>query len=84
MPVGAGAMGIDERLIEVVLSLSHVCALTIRIYFSIFIVKAKPLLQEQDEQLGQVPAVHSMVQSIRDSFAENRRGICKFREWSGS
>ncbi|KAJ4708616.1 Acyl--UDP-N-acetylglucosamine O-acyltransferase [Melia azedarach] len=56
MPVGAGAMGIDERLIEV----------------------------EQDEQLGQVPAVHSMVQSIRDSFAENRRGICKFREWSGS
>uniref|UniRef100_M0ZHJ1 Acyl-[acyl-carrier-protein]--UDP-N-acetylglucosamine O-acyltransferase n=1 Tax=Solanum tuberosum TaxID=4113 RepID=M0ZHJ1_SOLTU len=39
---------------------------------------------EQHEDLGLFPAVSSMVQSIRDSFAENRRGICKFRSWSGS
>ncbi|KAG8657018.1 probable acyl-[acyl-carrier-protein]--UDP-N-acetylglucosamine O-acyltransferase, mitochondrial isoform X1 [Manihot esculenta] len=39
---------------------------------------------EQDKELGQVPVVCSMVQSLRDSFAENRRGICKFRHWSGS
>ncbi|XP_057800040.1 probable acyl-[acyl-carrier-protein]--UDP-N-acetylglucosamine O-acyltransferase, mitochondrial isoform X1 [Salvia miltiorrhiza] len=34
---------------------------------------------EKDEELGQVAAVRSMVESIRDSFAEDRRGICKFR-----
>ncbi|RAL37134.1 hypothetical protein DM860_004056 [Cuscuta australis] len=34
---------------------------------------------EQHEELMLVPAVSSMVQSIRDSFAETRRGICKFR-----
>lgn len=39
---------------------------------------------EQNEQLAYVPAVCSMIQSIRDSFAEERRGICKFRSWSGS
>ncbi|KAJ0031369.1 hypothetical protein Pint_13366 [Pistacia integerrima] len=38
---------------------------------------------EQDEQLSNVPAVCSMVQSIRDSLTENRRGICKFRQWTG-
>ncbi|XP_021606437.1 probable acyl-[acyl-carrier-protein]--UDP-N-acetylglucosamine O-acyltransferase, mitochondrial isoform X3 [Manihot esculenta] len=38
----------------------------------------------EDKELGQVPVVCSMVQSLRDSFAENRRGICKFRHWSGS
>ncbi|XP_021606436.1 probable acyl-[acyl-carrier-protein]--UDP-N-acetylglucosamine O-acyltransferase, mitochondrial isoform X2 [Manihot esculenta] len=41
-------------------------------------------LTELDKELGQVPVVCSMVQSLRDSFAENRRGICKFRHWSGS
>ncbi|XVF88730.1 hypothetical protein PTKIN_Ptkin19aG0074100 [Pterospermum kingtungense] len=39
---------------------------------------------EHDEDLGSVPAVCSMLQSIRDSFTENRRGICKFRQWSTS
>lgn len=39
---------------------------------------------EQHEELGQVPVVCSMIQSIRDSFCENRRGICKFRQWSAS
>lgn len=39
---------------------------------------------EQNEQLAYVPAVCSMIQSTRDSFAEERRGICKFRSWSGS
>ncbi|KAG5547236.1 hypothetical protein RHGRI_013042 [Rhododendron griersonianum] len=33
---------------------------------------------EQNEELAYVPAVCSMVQSIRDSFAEDRRGICSF------
>ncbi|XVE98009.1 hypothetical protein REPUB_Repub03eG0068300 [Reevesia pubescens] len=39
---------------------------------------------EHDEDLGNAPAVCSMLQSIRDSFTENRRGICKFRQWSSS
>nr|GME21752.1 inactive protein kinase SELMODRAFT_444075-like isoform X1 [Ipomoea batatas] len=34
---------------------------------------------EQHEELILVPAVSSMVKSIRDSFVESRRGICKFR-----
>lgn len=36
--------------------------------------------QEQDEELAHVPAVCSMLQSIRQSFTEDRRGICKFRD----
>ncbi|KAB2024346.1 hypothetical protein ES319_D06G081500v1 [Gossypium barbadense] len=39
---------------------------------------------EHNEDLGSVPAVCSMLQSIRDSFTENRRGVCKFRQWSSS
>ncbi|PSS01964.1 Acyl-[acyl-carrier-protein]--UDP-N-acetylglucosamine O-acyltransferase [Actinidia chinensis var. chinensis] len=39
---------------------------------------------EQHEELACVPAVSSMVQSIRDSFAEDRRGICKVQSWSSS
>ncbi|XP_068648485.1 probable acyl-[acyl-carrier-protein]--UDP-N-acetylglucosamine O-acyltransferase, mitochondrial isoform X2 [Aristolochia californica] len=39
---------------------------------------------EQDEELSNLPVVCSMVQSIRDSFELNRRGICKFSHWSGS
>lgn len=30
------------------------------------------------EELGDMPAVVSLVQSIRDSFSKERRGICKF------
>ncbi|XP_050270259.1 probable acyl-[acyl-carrier-protein]--UDP-N-acetylglucosamine O-acyltransferase, mitochondrial [Quercus robur] len=36
---------------------------------------------EQNEELAHIPAVCSMVQSIRNSFSEDRRGICKFRHW---
>ncbi|XP_008795481.2 probable acyl-[acyl-carrier-protein]--UDP-N-acetylglucosamine O-acyltransferase, mitochondrial [Phoenix dactylifera] len=39
---------------------------------------------EQDKDLAEFPAVSSMVQSIRSSFQQRRRGICKFRNWSGS
>lgn len=39
---------------------------------------------EQHEELAHVPIVSSMVQSIRDSFTENGRGICTFRHWTGS
>lgn len=40
--------------------------------------------QEQDEELAHIPAISFMLQSIRESFAEDRRGICKFRCWSGT
>lgn len=46
--------------------------------------EAKLILQEQHEELAHVPVVSSMVQSIRDSFTENGRGICRFRHWTGS
>ncbi|KAK2398083.1 acyl-[acyl-carrier-protein]--UDP-N-acetylglucosamine O-acyltransferase [Trifolium repens] len=39
---------------------------------------------EQHEGLIQVPAVRAMLKSIRDSFAEDRRGICKYRYWNDS
>ncbi|CAH1425200.1 unnamed protein product [Lactuca virosa] len=39
---------------------------------------------ECDEELSLIPAVISLVKSIRDSLGENRRGICKFRSWSFS
>ncbi|XP_061368946.1 probable acyl-[acyl-carrier-protein]--UDP-N-acetylglucosamine O-acyltransferase, mitochondrial isoform X2 [Gastrolobium bilobum] len=41
-------------------------------------------LAEVHEELIHVPAVRAMLQSIRDSFAEDRRGICKYRHWNGS
>ena len=46
--------------------------------------KSRLILQEQHEELAHVPVVSSMVQSIRDSFTENGRGICRFRHWIGS
>ncbi|XP_022147531.1 probable acyl-[acyl-carrier-protein]--UDP-N-acetylglucosamine O-acyltransferase, mitochondrial isoform X2 [Momordica charantia] len=39
---------------------------------------------EQHEKLAHIPPVCSMIQSIRASFEQNRRGICKFRPWSRS
>ncbi|CAK7352668.1 unnamed protein product [Dovyalis caffra] len=39
---------------------------------------------EEDKELCKVPSVCTMIQSLRDSFAQNRRGICKFRYFSGS
>ncbi|KVH93958.1 Bacterial transferase hexapeptide repeat-containing protein, partial [Cynara cardunculus var. scolymus] len=39
---------------------------------------------ECHEDLSLVPAVLSLVQSIRESLGEDRRGICKFRSWSFS
>ena len=44
----------------------------------------KLIVQEQHEGLIHVPAVRAMLQSIRNSFAEDRRGVCKFRHWNGS
>ncbi|XP_058722308.1 probable acyl-[acyl-carrier-protein]--UDP-N-acetylglucosamine O-acyltransferase, mitochondrial isoform X2 [Vicia villosa] len=41
-------------------------------------------LAQVHEGLIHIPVVRAMLQSIRDSFAENRRGICKYRSWSGS
>ncbi|KAI3978242.1 hypothetical protein MKX01_013073 [Papaver californicum] len=39
---------------------------------------------EQTKELAMLDVVCSMVESIRDSFDQDRRGICKFRHWSGS
>ncbi|KAK9131021.1 hypothetical protein Sjap_011508 [Stephania japonica] len=39
---------------------------------------------EHDEELCKSDAVSSMLQSIRDSFGQHRRGICKFRCWNNS
>ncbi|KAK8929060.1 hypothetical protein KSP39_PZI017217 [Platanthera zijinensis] len=39
---------------------------------------------ELNRELAEVSAVCSMVRSIRDSFTESRRGICKFGHWRGS
>ncbi|KAF9615074.1 hypothetical protein IFM89_021645 [Coptis chinensis] len=39
------------------------------------------VVEEQSSELANFQVVHSMVQSIRDSFEQNRRGICKSRFW---
>lgn len=39
---------------------------------------------EQHQDLALVPAVCFMVQSIRESLKEDRRGICKFRSRTSS
>ncbi|XP_072960255.1 probable acyl-[acyl-carrier-protein]--UDP-N-acetylglucosamine O-acyltransferase, mitochondrial isoform X2 [Typha angustifolia] len=41
-------------------------------------------LAETEKELAECSSVSSMVQSIRDSFEEGRRGICKFRNWNCS
>ncbi|CAF2069127.1 unnamed protein product [Brassica napus] len=39
---------------------------------------------EHNQDLCSVPTVGAMLQSIRDSFTDGRRGICKFRQWLDS
>ncbi|KAI3888822.1 hypothetical protein MKW92_003165 [Papaver armeniacum] len=39
---------------------------------------------EQTRELAMFDVVRSMVESIRNSFEQDRRGICKFKHWSGS
>lgn len=38
---------------------------------------------EENNEFAESPLVRSMVKSIRESFVQSRRGICKFRHWSG-
>uniref|UniRef100_A0A0D3A3F7 UDP N-acetylglucosamine O-acyltransferase C-terminal domain-containing protein n=1 Tax=Brassica oleracea var. oleracea TaxID=109376 RepID=A0A0D3A3F7_BRAOL len=40
--------------------------------------------KEHNQDLCSVPTVGAMLQSIRDSFTDGRRGICKFRQWLDS
>ncbi|XP_052200274.1 probable acyl-[acyl-carrier-protein]--UDP-N-acetylglucosamine O-acyltransferase, mitochondrial isoform X3 [Diospyros lotus] len=80
MPTDASGGGIEKRLAELVF---HDC---------LFCCTFNPIctlidistLKELHEELACVPAVLQMVVSIRNSFAEDRRGICKFRSWSDS
>ncbi|OQU87439.1 probable acyl-[acyl-carrier-protein]--UDP-N-acetylglucosamine O-acyltransferase, mitochondrial isoform X1 [Sorghum bicolor] len=39
---------------------------------------------EQEIELSESPAVSCMVESIRMSFVQGHRGICKFRSWNSS
>ncbi|CAO2171286.1 unnamed protein product [Urochloa humidicola] len=39
---------------------------------------------ERETELSESPAVSCMVKSIRMSFDQGRRGICKFRRWNSS
>lgn len=41
-------------------------------------------LAEVEEELVDVPVVCAMLDSIRSSYTEDRRGICKFRHWNVS
>jgi UDP-N-acetylglucosamine acyltransferase len=42
------------------------------------------LAELEREELSKTPAVSCMVESIRMSFDQGRRGICKFRSWNSS
>lgn len=86
MPSVGSSHSIEDRLAELVFS----CSFPIHLPAGITPMLISPLKmvsppsQEKDEELGQVAAVGLMVESIRESFAEDRRGICKFRSLIGS
>jgi len=87
MCVDANAGSLEERIAEVVLFVFVYFFRELVMYLVSslgWISHGNPILQELHEELVCVPAVCAMLQSIRDSFAENRRGICKIRHWNVS
>lgn len=84
MPSEGNLVGIEDRLTELVLHQYKTRIFSYYLYSSCISYNKKRHFQENDDELGRIPAVSLMVQSVRDSFAEDRRGICKFRSWSGS
>ncbi|RDX84213.1 putative acyl-[acyl-carrier-protein]--UDP-N-acetylglucosamine O-acyltransferase, mitochondrial, partial [Mucuna pruriens] len=75
MCVDANAGSFEERLAELVL-------FVFVYFFEVVGDESGVFLREQHEELVDVPVVNAMLQSIRNSFAEDRRGICKFRHWN--
>lgn len=80
MPTIASEISFEDRLADLVSILAHhfvgtsTCAC---IYLN-------PYHQEREIELSESPAVSCMVESIRMSFDQGRRGICKFRSWNSS
>ena len=77
MPTDANSRGLDDRLSEVVSTVS------LSLNLNGYIDEDKPNFQEENKEFAESPLVRSMVKSIRESFDQSRRGICKFRQWSG-
>lgn len=79
MPTITSKSSFEDRLAELVRILAHhrftsICAC---IYLNLN-------QQEQEVELSESPAVSCMVESIRMSFVQGHRGICKFRSWNSS
>ena len=89
MSVDADAGAFEDRLAEVVFTCGFV--LTFGNWVNLgglpresIIDKGELILQEHHEELNNIPAVRAMLQSIHNSFTEDRRGICKFRHWNST
>lgn len=82
MSTETAPLSLDERLTKMVTIIAQLFSLLSSL--CIYLRNIWCLMQEQNQELYSVPAVGAMLQSIRDSFAEGRRGICKFRQWLDS
>ena len=80
MPTITNKSSFEDRLAELVRILAH------RFVFTSMCacIYLNPYQQEQEIELSESPAVSCMVESIRMSFVQGRRGICKFRSWNCS
>ncbi|RZC50012.1 hypothetical protein C5167_018449 [Papaver somniferum] len=75
----------DNNLIMGSCHIAHDCKLGNNVVFANnALIAGHVVVEEQTKDLAMLNVVCSMVQSIRDSFGQDRRGICKFRHWSGS
>jgi len=80
MPTITNKSSFEDRLAELVGILAH------RFVFTSMCacLYLNPYQQEQEIELSESPAVSCMVESIRMSFVQGHRGICKFRSWNSS
>lgn len=80
MPTITNKSSFEDRLAELVRILAHHCFTSMCACISLLNLYQ----QEQEIELSESPAVSCMVESIRMSFVQGRRGICKFRSWNSS
>lgn len=80
MPTVTSETCFEDRLAELV----NILALHFVVISMCACIYMNPHQQEREIELSQSPAVSCMVKSIRMSFDQGRRGICKFRSWNSS
>jgi UDP-N-acetylglucosamine acyltransferase len=77
MPASSCQSNFEDRLAELVGTLS---VFVLLVFFPCTNINAYQ--QGREIELLESPSVSCMVESIRTSFEQGRRGICKFRSWN--